>query len=111
MGPGSLTVASHVEAEGGLQLADVVAGADVQTVDAGGGEGVVELQGVVVQHGQGAAGRRVRTAVLQETPANPHGGTGDTRLLKPKLVLREAVLPAAHLPSTWTSRLESRDTV
>lgn len=45
------TASLDVEAEGGLQLADVIADADVQAVDAGRGEGVVQLQGVFIQHG------------------------------------------------------------
>lgn len=46
-----LTASFDVEAEGGLQLADVVTDADVQAVDAGRGERVVQPQGVFIQHG------------------------------------------------------------
>lgn len=74
---GPLTVPPDVEAVGGLQLADVVAGGDVQAVDAGGGEDVIQTQRVSVQSGQRAAHRCVRHAVGQETPAHPHGGAGN----------------------------------
>lgn len=74
-----LTVPADVEAEGRLQLADVVANAHVQTLDAGGGEGVVELQAVVVQHGQRAALRAVGRTVFEETPAHPHWGTEEKK--------------------------------
>lgn len=70
-----LTVFADVEAEGRLQLADVVANAHVQALDSSRGEGVVELQGAVVQHGQRAALRAVRRTVCQETPAHPHWRT------------------------------------
>lgn len=49
--PRLLTVAFDAEAEGRLQLADVILDSDVQAVDPGRGEGVVELQGVLIQHG------------------------------------------------------------
>lgn len=73
-----LTVSLDVEAEGALQLADVIADADVQAVDANGGEGVVQSQGVFIQHRQRAAPRHVRHTVGQEMPAHPHGRTKDT---------------------------------
>ncbi len=74
-----LTVSLDVEAERALQLADVIADADVQAVDADGGEGVVQSQGVFIQHGQRAAPRHVRHTVGQETPAHPHGRTKGTQ--------------------------------
>lgn len=74
----SLTAPPDVEAEGGLQLADVVSDTDVQTVDASRGEGVVQAQGVFIQHGQRAATRYVRHAVDEETPAHPHWRTKET---------------------------------
>lgn len=75
MGGWILTVFPDVEAEGGLQLTDFVTDTDVQTVVAGRGEGVVQFQHVVIQHGQRAALRHVRHAVGEKTPANPYGRT------------------------------------
>lgn len=72
-----LTFFPDVEANGGLQLADVIADADVQAVDARRGESVVQSQGVFIQHGQCASPRLVRHTVGQETPAHPHGRAGD----------------------------------
>lgn len=74
-----LTVSLDIETEGGLQLADVIADADVQAVDANRGEGVVQFQGVSIQHGQCAAPHCVWHTVRQETPAHPHGRTTDTQ--------------------------------
>lgn len=45
-----LTASFDSDAERRLQLADVIADADVQAVDAGRGEGVVQLQRVFIQH-------------------------------------------------------------
>lgn len=59
-----LTASLDIKAEGCLQLADVIADADVQAVDARGGEGVVQSQGVLIQHGQRAAPTRVRHTVM-----------------------------------------------
>lgn len=68
-----LTALPDVEAEGGLQLADVVADGDVQAVDACRGEGVIQSQRVLIQHRQRAASGLVRLAVGHEAPAQPHG--------------------------------------
>lgn len=46
-----LTASFDIEAEGGLQLADVIADGNVQAVDTGSVEGVVQSQGVFIQHG------------------------------------------------------------
>lgn len=73
-----LTASFDVDAKRGLHLADVVADADVYAVDARSGEGVVQPQGVFIQHGQRAAGCLVRRAVGTDTPAHPHGRTKDT---------------------------------
>lgn len=72
-----LTAPLDINAERGLHLADVIVNADVQAVDAGNGEVVVETQYVLVQHSQRAARRLSRHAVNTETPANPHGRTED----------------------------------
>lgn len=46
-----LTVSFDTEAEGRLQFADVILDDEVQAVDSGRGEGVVQPQGVLIQHG------------------------------------------------------------
>lgn len=58
-----------------MQLADVIADADLQAVDASGGEGVAQSEGVFIEHGQGAASSRVLHTAGEETPAHPHGRT------------------------------------
>ena len=73
-----LTGPPDEEAVGGLQRADFVACADVQAVHAGGGESVLQLQCVLIQHGQLTPHRRVRHTVGQDPPAHPHRGTGES---------------------------------
>lgn len=73
-----LTVPRDLEAEGRPQRAHGVVGADVQAVQAGRAEGVAQPQAGGTQQGQRAARLRVRGAVPQEPPTNPHGRTGHT---------------------------------
>lgn len=74
---GSLTAPLDVDAERGLHLADVIVDTNVYAVDARSGEGVVQTQDVLIQHGQCAARHLVWHTVKTETPANPHGRTKD----------------------------------
>lgn len=77
---GPLTVSPHIQAEWGVKLADVIADANVQAVEAGRGEGVAQAEGVFVQHAQGAAPTHVLHTAGKETPAHPHGRTVTTDL-------------------------------